>query len=169
MAKIAVLIEDLFEDSEYTKPAEAFIDAGHELVHIGLKPGQEVEGKRLGVKVKIDSPVGDVSPSHFDALLIPGGYSPDRLRAYPEPVKFVSDFMQSGKPVFSICHAPQILITAESLKGRKVTGWKSIIQDIKNAGAEFKDEEVVIDGNLVSSRSPADLPAFISASLDKLA
>lgn len=168
MSKIAVLIDDLFEDSEYAKPAEAFKAAGHELIHIGLKPGQEVKGKRQGHKVKIDSPVGDVSPSHFDALLIPGGYSPDRLRAYPEPVKFVSDFMLSGKPAFSICHAPQILISAEALKGRKVTGWKSIIQDIKNAGAEFVDAEVVVDGNLISSRSPDDLPAFIGASLEML-
>lgn len=168
MSKIAVLIDDLFEDSEYSKPAEAFKKAGHQLTHIGLKPGQEVKGKHEGYRVKIDKAVEDASPTDFDALLIPGGYSPDRLRAQPEPVKFVREFMQSGKPVFSICHGPQLLITAQTLKGRKVTGWKSITQDIKNAGAEFRDEEVVIDGNLVSSRSPDDLPAFINASLEKL-
>jgi protease I len=91
------------------------------------------------------------------------------LRAHAEPVKFVKDFVESGKPVCLICHAPQLLITAQVLKGRKVTGWKSIIQDIKNAGAEFLDQEVVEDGNLISSRSPADLPAFIRACSKKLA
>lgn len=101
-------------------------------------------------------------------MLIPGGYSPDKLRSHDEAVRFVKDFMSSGKPVFSICHGPQLLITADVLKGRKVTGWKSIIQDIKNAGAIFIDEEVVEDDNLVSSRSPGDLPAFIYASLEKL-
>lgn len=169
MAKIAVLIDDLFEDSEYQQPAEAFKKAGHQLTHIGLRAGAEVTGKRQGYKVKIDTAVGDVSPAEFDALLIPGGYSPDRLRSHPKPVGFVREFMQSGKPVFSICHAPQILISAQALAGRKVTGWKSIVQDIKNAGAEYEDSEVVVDRNLVSSRSPEDLPAFIGASLEQLA
>ncbi len=104
----------------------------------------------------------------FDALLIPGGYSPDKLRADEDAVRFVKDFVESGKPVFSICHAPQLLITAQVLKGRKVTGWKSIVQDIKNAGAIFLDQEVVEDGNLISSRSPQDIPAFIRAMLKKL-
>ncbi|NLL13582.1 MAG: DJ-1/PfpI/YhbO family deglycase/protease, partial [Fibrobacter sp.] len=104
----------------------------------------------------------------YDALFIPGGYSPDQLRASAAPVKLVRDFMESGKPVFAICHAPQLLITADVLKGKKVTGYKSIIQDIKNAGAEFIDQQVVIDGNLVSSRNPSDIPAFIEACLKKL-
>jgi protease I len=168
MARIAVIIDDFFEDPEYTKPADAFRDAGHELVHLGLKKGAEVEGKRRQAKVRIERAVEDASVDEFDALFIPGGYSPDRLRAHEEAVSFVRDFMNSGKPVFAICHAPQILITAGVLKGKKVTGWKSIVQDIKNAGAEFIDREVVEDGNLVSSRSPRDIPAFIAASLDKL-
>lgn len=168
MAKIAIIIENFFEDSEYTRPAGAFRKAGHELIHVGLKEGAVVKGKKQGTEVKIEKSVHDVSVDDFDALLIPGGYSPDRLRADEEAVSFVRDFMKSGKPVFAICHAPQILITARVLEGRKVTGWKSIIQDIKNAGAEFIDQEVVEDGNLISSRSPADIPAFISASLEKL-
>ena len=116
----------------------------------------------------IDKAIIEVNPDTFDALLIPGGYSPDKLRAHDEAVQFTRKFMESGKPVFSICHAPQLLITADVLKGRKITGWKSVVQDIKNAGADFIDQEVVEDGNLISSRQPADLPAFIRASLGKL-
>jgi protease I len=168
MSKIAVIIGDMFEDVEYTEPAKAFKAKGHSLVHVGLEKGQTVEGKKEGTKVKIDKAVKDVSVNDFDALLIPGGYSPDKLRAYEEPVKFVKDFLQSGKPVFAICHAAQLLITADVLKGRKLTGWKSIVQDIKNAGAQFIDDKVVEDKNLVSSRQPSDLPEFIAASLAKL-
>ena len=168
MKKIAVIITDLFEDVEYTQPAKAFKDAGHELIHIGLKSGETVKGKKENTPVKIDTIFKDVSVDDFDALLIPGGYSPDKLRADDRAVEFTRRFFESGKPVFAICHAPQILITADVIRGKKITGWKSITQDIKNAGAEFVDEEVVIDGNLISSRQPGDLPAFIKASLQKL-
>jgi protease I len=168
MATIAIIITDMFEDSEYSKPAEAFKQAGHELVHIGLTKGQTVKGAKKGTPVLVDQAVKDVSVDAFDALLIPGGYSPDRLRIDDDAVRFVKEFVESGKPVFAICHAPQLLITAQVLRGRKITGWKSVIQDIKNAGAEFIDQEVVEDGNLISSRSPQDLPAFIRASLRKL-
>lgn len=168
MAKVAVLITDMFEDLEYTSPAAAFTNAGHQVVHIGLKAGEVVRGKKEGTEVKIDQSVDASSVDSFDALLIPGGYSPDKLRVDENAVNFVRQFMQADKPVFSICHAPQILITAQVLEGRTLTGWKSIIQDIKNAGADFVDKEVVIDKNLVSSRSPADLPAFSEACLQKL-
>jgi protease I len=168
VSKIAVMITDMFEDSEYSEPAKAFKEGGHELVHVGLKAGEGVKGKKQGTPVEIDKGVKDVSVEEFDALLIPGGYSPDKLRADEDAVRFTKEFMESGKPVFAICHAPQLLITADVIRGRRITGWKSIIQDIKNAGAEFLDREVVEDGNLVSSRSPADLPAFIEASLKKL-
>jgi protease I len=168
LKNIAIIIDDLFEDSEYTEPYCSFTTAGHKLTHIGLKKGKCVKGKNKGTEVPIDVAIKDVSVDNFDALLIPGGYSPDKLRSHNEAVEFVKNFVNSGKPIFSICHGPQLLITADVLKGRKVTGWKSIVQDIKNAGAEFVDEEVVEDGNLVSSRSPRDLPAFIQASLKKL-
>jgi protease I len=168
MARVAVIIDDFFEDIEYSKPAAAFKKAGHELVHLGLKKDTVVKGKKQGIKVRIEKSVRDVSVDQFDALLIPGGYSPDRLRSDDKAVFFVRNFVESGKPLFSICHAPQILITAQALKGRKVTGWKSIVQDIKNAGAEFIDRQVVVDGNLVSSRHPGDLSAFIKVSLRKL-
>jgi protease I len=168
MSKIAVLITDLFEDVEYTKPAAAFRKAGHDLIHIGLQAGKTVKGKTAGTPVTIDKAVKDVSVDDFDALLIPGGYSPDKLRVDDNAVNFVKAFVESNKPVFAICHAPQLLITAQVLTGRKITGWKSITQDIKNAGAEFIDQEVVEDGNIISSRQPSDIPAFIKAALAKL-
>ncbi len=169
MARIAVIIADMFEDAEYTEPAKAFREAGHALVHIGLSAGKTVNGKASGTAVKVEKAVKDVSASEFDALLIPGGYSPDKLRVDADAVRFAKEFVESGKPVFVICHGPQLLITANVLKGRKITGWKSIVQDIINAGADFEDRELVEDGNLISSRSPADLPAFIRASLKRLA
>jgi protease I len=167
MARIGVLIENMFEDSEYKKPAAAFKKAKHELVHIGVKKGI-VKGEKTGMKVKVEKAARDVTAGDFDALFIPGGYSPDRLRSHDEVVAFVKQFAATGKPIFFICHGAQLLITANLLKGRRITGWKSIIQDIKNAGAEYIDQEVVEDGNFISSRYPADLPAFIKASLDKL-
>lgn len=165
MSRIAVLITDMFEDIEYTKPAEAFREAGHDLIHIGLFAGETVRGKNGEAEVTIDRAVSDVSVDDFDALFIPGGYSPDKLRAHDAPVEFVREFVESGKPVLLICHAPQLLITAQTLSGRRITGWKSVAQDIRNAGAEYIDQEVVVDGNLVSSRDPADIPAFVRASL----
>ncbi len=168
MSKIAVLITDLFEDVEYTKPAAAFRKAGHDLIHIGLQAGKAVKGKTARTPVTIDEAVKDVSVDDFDALLIPGGYSPDKLRVDDTAVNFVKAFVESNKPVFAICHAPQLLITAQVLTGRKITGWKSIIQDIKNAGAEYIDQEVVEDDNIISSRQPSDIPAFIKAALAKL-
>lgn len=168
MSRVGVIITDLFEDSEYTQPADAFRKAGHELIHLGLEKGSTVKGKKEGTEVSIDKAVRDVNTDEFDALLIPGGYSPDKLRVDDHAVGFVRSFVESGKPVFVICHGPQLLITAQVLQGRKITGWSSIIQDIKNAGAEFIDQEVVEDGNIISSRSPDDLPAFIDASLRRL-
>jgi protease I len=168
MGKIAIIIADMFEDAEYTEPADAFREEGHELIHIGLEAGTTVKGKKEQTSIRIDKAVKDVSVDDFDALLIPGGYSPDKLRVDHDAVRFAKDFVDSGKPVFVICHGPQLLISADVIRGRKITGWKSIIQDIKNAGAEFIDQEVVEDGNLISSRSPDDLPAFIQASLKRL-
>ena len=168
MAVIGILIDDMFEDVEYKKPAQAFKTAGHSLIHIGLKEGHTVKGKRYRTPVSIEKSVSDIDLDELDALLIPGGCSPDHLRGYDSAVEFVKNYFKTGKPLFAICHAPQILITAKLLEGRSVTGWNSIIQDIKNSGAQFVDKEVVEDGNLISSRGPKDIPAFITASLNKL-
>jgi protease I len=168
VALVGVVIDEMFEDVEYTKPAEAFKEAGHSLLHIGIREGQLVKGKRKRTPVKIDKSISEVKSDNLDAILIPGGCSPDHLRGYESAVKFIKDYFQTGKPIFAICHAPQILITAQVLEGRRVTGWKSIVQDIKNAGAIYVDNEVVEDDNLISSRGPRDIPAFIKASLKKL-
>lgn len=168
MSKIAVLIDNMFEDAEYTEPAHAFKNKGHELIHIGLDKGKSVYGKKQNTEVIIDRSIEDVKVEDFDAILIPGGYSPDKLRAYKKVVDFTRDFMESNKPVFAICHGPQLLITADKLRGRRITGWKSIAQDIRNAGADYVDAELVEDENLITSRHPGDLPAFIAASLKRL-
>ncbi|MEJ2032551.1 MAG: type 1 glutamine amidotransferase [Deltaproteobacteria bacterium] len=168
MAKIAAILTDMFEDVEYTEPVSAFREQGHEVVNIGIRAGATVKGKSEGTPVHIDRDVEEVTIDEFDALFIPGGYSPDKLRIDEVAVDFAKEFLESGKPVFSICHGPQLLITGNALQGRKLTGYKSIIQDIKNAGAEFQDREVVEDGNLISSRDPHDIPAFINACLRKL-
>jgi len=168
VSRVAIIIDDLFEDAEYTRPFQAFKKQGHEIVHVGLKARKLVKGKKKGTEVRTEKSVKDVSVDDFDALFIPGGYSPDHLRADQDAVSFVRDFVKSRKPVFSICHAPQLLITADVIRGRKITGWKSIVQDIKNAGGIYKDQDVVVDGNLISSRRPGDLPAFIKAALERL-
>jgi len=122
------------------------------------------------VKVTVDASIDEVKPEDFDALFIPGGFSPDILRADDRFVDFAKAFMDAKKPVFAICHGPQLLITAKTLKGRKVTGYKSIRVDLENAGANFVDEEVVVCGNqLVTSRTPDDIPAFTRESLKLLA
>lgn len=168
MSKIGVLVGPNFEDVEYTKPSKAFKDSGHELTHIGLKGGQTVNGKERQTKVTVEKSAEEVSVDDFDAIFIPGGCSPDKLREDQNIVHFVKEFVERDKPVFAICHAPQLLITAQVIEGRRVAGWKSIIQDIKNAGAEYVNKEVVEDGNIITSRGPDDIPAFTEASLKKL-
>lgn len=169
MAKIAVVITDLFEDSEFTVPAEAYKEAGHEVITIEKEAGAEIKGKK-GATLKVDKGIDDVSPQDFDALLIPGGFSPDILRADDRFVDFTKSFMDDKKPVFAICHGPQLLITAKSLEGRDATGYKSVQVDMEYAGANFSDEEVVVcQEQLVTSRTPADMPAFNRESLKLLA
>ncbi|RYM02918.1 type 1 glutamine amidotransferase [Sporolactobacillus sp. THM7-7] len=165
--KIATVLTNGFEDSEYTEPAKAYKEAGHEVVVIGKEKGETITGEH-GAKVTADASIADVKPDDFDALFIPGGFSPDQLRADDRFVAFTKAFMDADKGVFAICHGPQLLITADTLKGRHATGYKSIVQDLKNAGANFSDEEVVVCSNLVTSRTPDDIPAFNRESLKVL-
>ena len=159
MAKIATVVTNMVEDVEYTSPKEALEKAGHELVTIDVKTGT-VEGKH-GEKITIDKAIDEVDAKDFDALFIPGGFSPDILRADDRVGAIVKTFMDDMKPVFAICHGPQLLITARTLDGRDATGYKSIQVDLENAGAKFHDEEVFVCQNqLVTSRTPDDLPAF---------
>ncbi|MFC4404967.1 type 1 glutamine amidotransferase domain-containing protein [Gracilibacillus xinjiangensis] len=165
MAKIATVITDYFEDVEYTDPAKEFKNAGHEVVTIESEQGKTVKGKQGDATVTIDKGIDDVSPNDFDALFIPGGFSPDMLRADDRFVRFAKHFMDEKKPVLAICHGPQLLITAKTLEGRDVTGFKSIQVDLEYAGGNVHDEEVVVCQNqLVTSRTPDDIPAFIEES-----
>ncbi|CDQ37813.1 type 1 glutamine amidotransferase domain-containing protein [Virgibacillus salexigens] len=159
--KIATVITDMFEDVEYTDPVKAFKEAGHEVVTIEKEKGNNVTGKQKETTVTIDQGIDDVNPSDFDALFIPGGFSPDMLRADDRFVTFAKHFMDEKKPVFAICHGPQLLITAKTLEGRKATGFKSIQVDMDYAGAKVVDEEVAVcQDQLVTSRQPDDIPAF---------
>lgn len=167
--KIATVITDMFEDVEYTDPAKAFKDAGHEVVTIGTERGKDVTGKNKETTVTVDESIDNVSPEDFGALFIPGGFSPDMLRADERFVKFAKQFMDDKKPVFSICHGAQLLITAKALEGRKATGFKSIQVDMEYAGANVLDQEVVVCSNqLVTSRQPDDIPAFNREALNLL-
>lgn len=168
MAKIATLITDQFEDSEYTEPAKAYKAAGHEVITIEKEANAEIEGKN-GTKLNVEKGIDDVKPDDFDALFIPGGFSPDILRADDRFVAFAKAMMDAKKPVFAICHGPQLLITAKTLDGRDVTGYKSIHVDLENAGGNLHDKEVVVCQNqLVTSRTPDDIPAFKRESLNLL-
>ncbi|MDI3409869.1 type 1 glutamine amidotransferase domain-containing protein [Bacillus sonorensis] len=170
MAKnIAVVLTDYFEDSEYTEPAKAFKDAGHQLTVIEKEKGKTLKGKQGQANVEVDASIDDVSPEDFDALLIPGGFSPDILRADQRFVSFAKAFMDEKSLVFAICHGPQLLITARTLDGRSATGYTSIQVDVENAGAKFQDKEVVVCQNqLVTSRTPDDIPAFTREALQLL-
>jgi protease I len=162
--RIACILDSGFEDSEFKQPYDAFIAGGHRVTVIGLQAGKELKGKKGQVTTKAERGIDEVTPTEFDALFIPGGYSPDHLRANPKAVQFTKAFFDGNKPVLAICHGPQLLITADVVKGRKLTAWQTIQDDLKKVGANVVDQEVVVDGNLVTSRKPDDIPAFIRES-----
>lgn len=161
--KIACVLSAGYEDSELRVPYEKLKAAGHQITVIGTKKGEELEGKAGKDRITVDVAIEDVKPESFDALLIPGGHSPDQLRADDRFVAFTKGFAQ--KPIFAVCHGPQLLITADMVKGRTMTAWKTIQVDLKLAGANVVDKEVVVDRGLVTSRKPDDLDAFVRESL----
>lgn len=163
--RVACLLDSDFEDSEFRKPFDAFVKAGHQVVVIGFKAGQELAGKKGEEKAGTDASIDDVTPSDFDALLLPGGYSPDHLRLDPKMVEFTRAFMERDLPVFAVCHGPQLLLTAGVVKGRRMTAWPTVQEDLRLGGANVIDDEVVVDRNLVTSRKPDDLEAFCRESL----
>src|SRR2546427_5756219 len=166
--RIACVLGPKFEDSEFKQPCDAFRRAGHEVTVVGLEAGAQIEGDKGTVKATVEKSFQDVKPEAFDALLIPGGGSPDKLRAHDEAVRFVRAFMTAAKPVLAICHGPQLLLTADEFKNHKMTAWKTVQGDLEKAGANVVDQEVVVDRNLVTSRQPSDIPAFIRESLTVL-
>ena len=166
--RVACILANGFEDSEFKQPYDALREAGHEVTIVGLQAGQQLKGDKGRETATVEKSFEDVSPDDFDALFIPGGFSPDRLRAHPAPVAFVKSFFEKGKPILAICHGPQIFIAAGTYKDRRLTAWKTIQADLKLLGANVVDEEVVVDRNLVTSRQPQDLPAFIREGLKVL-
>ncbi|HWE29995.1 MAG TPA: type 1 glutamine amidotransferase domain-containing protein [Polyangia bacterium] len=164
--RIACVLAEGFEDSEFKKPYDAFRDAGHEVVIVGKKKGEKLEGKQGKEKTKADIGIDEARPDEYHALFIPGGHSPDMLRTEPKFVELTRAF--ADKPILAICHGPQLLMTAGMVKDRRMTAWKTVQVDLKYAGANVVDEEVVVDGNLVTSRRPDDIPAFIERSLEML-
>lgn len=167
MKKIAILATDDFEDQELTFPYERLRDAGYKVLIVGPVEGRVITGKK-GFKINTDLAIESVTAADFDLLVIPGGYSPDKLRINSAAVALVKQFFAANKPVAAICHGPQLLISAAVVKGRKLTSWASVAVDLKNAGANFVDKAVVIDNNLITSRKPADLPQFVDAIIAKL-
>jgi protease I len=161
--KIAILAADMFERVELEQPREALQDAGAETEIVSLKPG-EIQGFdhfEPADKVKVDRTVEEVSADDYDALMVPGGVgNPDQLRGDENAVQFVRDFFEQGKPVAAICHAPWVLVEAGVVRDRKLTSWPTLQTDIRNAGGNWVDEEVVVDSGLVTSRKPDDIPAF---------
>lgn len=160
MAKIAFVLGEDFEDSEFRKPYDGLKAKGHSIDIVGAKAGQTVKGKKGKEEVRIEKAAGEVDPAKYDALVIPGGYSPDHLRTDDKVVAMTQQMLRGGKVVAAVCHGPQLLIEAEGVKGRVVTSWPSVKKDLENAGATWVDEEVHVDGKLITSRKPDDLPAF---------
>lgn len=168
MATIAFVLETDYEDSEFDVPFQRLNDAGHQTVIVGTEAGKRLEGKKGGSSATVDRTPSQAHVDDFDALVIPGGYSPDKLRIHDDVVKFVRGFFEADKPVAAICHAGQLLVEADAVDGRKVTSWPSVRKELTLAGADWVDEEVVEDGNLITSRKPDDLDAFTSALLARL-
>ena len=161
--RIAMLVEDEFEDRELTGPLDALRAAGATVVVVGPTAGASFKGKRGEAVVVSDIAAGAARMKDFDAIVIPGGYAPDRMRMRHAMVDLAREAMEGGKTVAAICHGPQLLISANALRGRTLTCWPSIAIDVKNAGGLYVDKPVVEDGNLITSRKPDDVPAFSEA------
>lgn len=161
--KVAILTDNGFEESELTSPMQALKDAGA-TVHIVSKQEGIVKGWSQGnwsIEIPVDVQLKDANPENYDALVIPGGViNPDQMRRHTEYIKFAEHFLEAGKPLAAICHAPQLLIETGMISGREMTSFASIKTDLINAGALWEDKEVVVDNGLVTSRSPKDLEAF---------
>ena len=169
--RVLIIATDGFEQSELEKPKASLEAAGIETVVASLEDG-EIKGwdqKDWGRSVKVDLTVDEVEEGDYDALLLPGGQmNPDILRMNDTVIDLIEDFNDAGKPIAAICHAPWLLIEADIVDGRTVTSWPSLRTDLENAGGRVVDQEVAIDGNLITSRNPDDIPAFSKALIEAL-
>ncbi|WCT11694.1 type 1 glutamine amidotransferase domain-containing protein [Mucilaginibacter jinjuensis] len=169
---VAILTEEGFEQVELTSPKEALEEAGATVHIISPKSGKikAWDHDHWGIEVEVDKQLSEVHPEDYDALVLPGGVlNPDKLRQNKDAVAFVAAFLKEGKPLAAICHGPQMLIETGLIKGRKLTSYPSLHTDLVNAGANWVDEEVVVDNGLVTSRTPADLPAFNRKAIEEIA
>jgi protease I len=170
--RVAILATDGFEESELFEPKEALENAGAKVNIISIKSGEIKAWKKKdwGKSIHVDAVVGDATSMQFDALMIPGRMmNPDQLRNDKKAVDFVKAFVKEGKPIASICHGPQVLIEAGMTKGRTMTSWSSLKTDLTNSGANWVDREVVVDDNLITSRSPDDIHAFNKKMIESFA
>ena len=166
--RVAILIENNVEDAEFTVPYNALRAAGAEVTVLGSRMNEEYKGKQGKVAQKADATTTDARPEDFDAVVIPGGMAPDVMRTNMKTVRFVQKAVQDGKLVAAVCHGPQVLIEGDLLRGKRATGFRAIRKDMQNAGANYSDEALVVDGNLITSRQPGDLPIFTTAIINRL-
>ena len=166
--RIAVLTEDMYEDVEFWYPFYRLKEAGYLPIVIGSGKKDSFQGIH-GLPNKADMSIKDAKAENFDAVVVPGGYAPDRMRLHPEFAQFVKLMHDRGKLVASLCHGPWILASAGIVNGRKLTCWPSLKDDLMNAGARYIDDRVVLDGNMITSRCPDDLPAFMAEVIRYLA
>jgi protease I len=166
--RIAILAEEDFEDAELMEPLRAMKDAGASVLIVGSGSKRSYKGKRGSAEVTADTTADKVEASEFDAIIVPGGYAPDKMRLHQPMIDLVRKAHAAGKIIAAVCHGPQLLISAGIVKGRRVTSWPSVAVDLKNAGAVWVDEPMVRDGNIITSRKPADLPQFDKAIIEAL-
>lgn len=167
--KVAILASPGFEDSELIEPVRALNSKGAETVIVGISKDdkRKIRGKR-GAAVAADMTVDETNADEYDALLVPGGKSPAHLRKDKRALEFVREFHHAGKPIAAICHGPQVLASANILKGKKATSYITVWREIKRAGGEYRNKPVVVDGNIITSRKPGDIPLFVQAVFDSL-
>lgn len=165
--KVAILVETLYNDLEFWYPYYRLKEEGAEVSVVGPEAGARYKGKD-GISAKADKGMNDIKAGDYDGLIIPGGYAPDHMRRHPAMVGLVRDFHEAGKTVAAICHAGWMLASADILRGRKATSFFAIKDDMVHAGADYIDQEVVVDRNLITSRTPDDLPAFMKAIIKNL-
>jgi len=167
--KIACLLAEGFEDSEFRIPHDRLQNMGYDVEIIGIEAGQELTGYKKREIATTDLAIDEADPESYAGLLIPGGQSPDRLRSDSRVIDFVREFDATGRPLAAVCHGPQLLLSAQLQRGRTLTAWSTVQDDLRQAGAHVKDEPVVIDGNWITSRKPADLAAFSGKFIEALA
>jgi protease I len=169
--RVAIIVADGFEESEFKKPLDALIKAEAWVDVISLKAGpvKSWSDKNWGIEYNADKSINDVKEEDYDALVLPGGVmNPDKLRTDKKVIEFVTSFIVSGKPIAAICHGPWTLIETGKIKGRKMTSWPSLKTDLTNAGVQWVDQEVVVDMGLVTSRKPDDLTAFCARMIEEI-